>query len=116
MVQGLWIPNPLTPQIQFNNDVLAELYNASFELMTTCQFKEYVISQRIIRWRIRKKTDELLQKINNVLDKDNHAIHVVHFSQECLSKITAGDMAKAERSHSVIEDFITVTNRALTEL
>ena len=87
--------------------------------MTPCQFKEYVISQRIIRWRIKKKTDELLQKIKNVLDKDNkdgHAINVVRFSQEYLSKITAGNMAKAERSHSVIEDLITVTNRALTEL
>ena len=101
------------------NDVLTELYDSSFELMAPIQFKKYVVPQRVMRWKTTREVEDLLHKISNILDpgsKDGNAINVVRFSKPQLSQMTAGDRAKAERSHSLLEGLITQTSRKLAQL
>ena len=87
--------------------------------MAPIQFKEYVVSQRVMRWKTTRELEDLLHKINNILDpgsKDGNAINVARFSKPQLSQMTAGDRAKAERSHSLLEGLITQTSNKLAQL
>ncbi len=46
--KDLWIPNPLTTQMEFYNKVLCELYEAVFDVnIAPLQFNNYVIEQRV---------------------------------------------------------------------
>ena len=48
-VQKLWIPNPLTEKILYENSVLSELYEEIYNLVPSNQFQNYVLSQRCTR-------------------------------------------------------------------
>ena len=72
-----------------------------------------------MHWKTTREVEDLLHKISNILDpgsKDGNAINVVRFSKPQLSQMTAGDRAKAERSHSLLEGFITQTSNKLAQL
>ncbi|CAB3978155.1 Hypothetical predicted protein [Paramuricea clavata] len=86
--------------------VLQEIYNSSFELMAPLQFKEYVITQRISRWKIEKGLTDLQKKIENQLDPesgDGRAQNIARFSAETINKIKPGDLFKAESSQTVVQ-------------
>ena len=109
IAKDLWIPNPLTPQLTFYNMVLQEIYNSSFELMAPLQFKEYVIAQRISRWKTEKGLNDLRKKIENQLDpesRDGRAQNMARFSAETINKIKPGDLFKAESSQKVVKKLL----------
>ena len=94
LAKYLWIPNPLTQQLSFYNNVLTEIYGSSFEIMAPLQFKDYVTSQQITRWKIEKDVTHLKQKVQNVLNsksKDGRAQNVARFSSEVMRTVTPGD-------------------------
>lgn len=77
--------------------------------MAPLQFKDYVISQRIARWRLQREVDEFHQKVNNILNpssKDGNAKNVQHFSSQDIGQIKKGDLYKAEASTKCIENII----------
>ena len=45
------IPNPTKDFHDFYNQLLGELFDCSYELMSPLQFKQYVIYQRVHRWK-----------------------------------------------------------------
>ncbi len=105
LAKDLWIPNPLTDQLEFFNQTLEELYNSSYDLMAPIQFKEYVISQRTVRWKITKDCEKQRKRVMSIIDpdsKDGNAINVVRFSNT-LSNFKPGDKSKAESSQKLIE-------------
>jgi hypothetical protein len=58
--------------------------------MSPLQFKDYVISQRITRWRIQKEVDATTKKVNNILShesKDGNAKNILHFASDDIGKI-----------------------------
>lgn len=57
IAQDLWIPNPLNDQMKFYNKVLSDLFLSSFDLMSLLQFKDYVATQRVTRWRLKNEIE-----------------------------------------------------------
>ncbi len=51
----LLIPHPIIEKHKFYNEVLYELFNESYELMTFYAFVRYVTSQRESRWKQKKR-------------------------------------------------------------
>ena len=60
-LQELVIPNPVNETNKMYNNILFKLYNSSYDLMSPLQFKNYVVSQRLLR----KKFSDKLKKVNN---------------------------------------------------
>ena len=104
----LWIPNPLTAQMKFYNKVLSELYEAAFDLLAPLQFKNYVLEQRIARWRINeecKSLEDSFQNFFNRESKDGNAINVQKFMSE-LANFKTGDKARVLSAQGVVEKFL----------
>lgn len=53
----LLIPNPIMKKSKFYNELLHELFNDSYELMTLDAFILYVTGQRETRWKIKQKME-----------------------------------------------------------
>ena len=60
-LQELVIPNPVNETNKMYNNILFELYKSSYDLMSPLQFKNCVVSQRLLR----KKFNDKLKKVNN---------------------------------------------------
>ena len=72
--------------------------------MAPLQFKEYVIAQRISRWKMEKGLTDLRKKIENQLDpesRDSRAQNITRFSAETINKIKSGDLFKAQSSQKL---------------
>ena len=119
IAKDLWIPNPLTQQLSFYNNVLTEVYGSSFEIMAPLQFKDYITSQRITRWKIEKDVTHLKQKVQNVLNsesKDGRAQNVARFSSEVMRTVRPGDSFKAESCKKVIQQMLDEVTVKLQEI
>ena len=69
IAKDLWVPNPLTARLNFYNDVLTSLLETTYHLIPPTQFKNYVIEQRITRWKVEKSALRLENKIETYLTK-----------------------------------------------
>ena len=108
----MWIPNPLTTQMEFYNKVLCELYEAVFDLISPLQFKSYVIEQRVSRWKIQKTLDWLKNRLENVFSpesKDGNAKNVQKFLSE-MTSFKTGDKAKALTAQGIMENLLAKAN------
>lgn len=63
IARDLWIPNPLNAQMKFYNKALRDLFVSSFDLMAPIQFKDYLLSERISRWKLQNEIEEQSKKI-----------------------------------------------------
>ncbi len=84
-VKDLWIPNPLAPQLEFNNAVLIGLYEAIYDLIPPIQFKNEVLEQRHTRWKIQRTVNEWKKRVNNLLrggSKDGNSQNIQRFSTD----------------------------------
>ena len=52
IVKSMLIPNPHNEKLKFFNEVLCELFNSVYDFLPPSQFKNYVISQRQMRWKV----------------------------------------------------------------
>ena len=105
----LWIPNPLTTQMQFYNKVLKKLYEAVFSFLAPLQFKNYVLEQCITRWKIKEDCTLLEENIENLFNKkskDGNAINVQRFMSE-LVHFKTGDKARALSAQGIVETFLS---------
>eukprot|EP00794_Sanderia_malayensis_P008471 gene8471-9378_t len=119
IAKKLWILNPVTQQLIFYNNVLTEMYGSSFEIMAPLEFKDYVTSQRITRWKIEKDLTHLMQRAQNILSaesKDGRAQNVARFSGELMRTVRPGDSFKAESSRNVIQHMLHEVALKLQEI
>lgn len=87
--------------------------------MAPLQFKDYVTSQRITRWKIEKDVTHLNQKVQNVLNsesKDGRAQNVARFSSEVMRTVRPGDSFKAESCKKVIQQMLDEVTVKLQEI
>ena len=91
--------------MQFYNEVLTKLYEAVFSFLAPLQFKNYVLEQRITRWKI-KEDCRLLENLFNKESKDGNAINVQRFMSE-LVHFKTGDKARALSAQGIIEKFLS---------
>ena len=117
IARDLWIPNPLNDQIKFYNKALKDLFLSSFDLMAPLQFKDYVLSQRISRWRLQNKIEEQSRKYSALMNsdsKDGNAMNVAKFGSGQLTTFKIGDLSKAEFCQERIEQAIREIEEQIT--
>ena len=57
-LKDLVIPNPLRDFHKFYNERLEELYDSMCDLVSPDQFKQYVVNQRVHRWKLLSAFDQ----------------------------------------------------------
>ena len=85
--------------MQFYNEVLTKLYEAVFSFLAPLQFKNYVLEQRITRWKIKEDCrllEENIEKLFNKESKDGNAINVQRFMSD-LVHFKTGDKARTPK-------------------
>jgi hypothetical protein len=93
----LLIPNPITEKHKFYNELLYELFNDSYELMTHDAFILYVTGQRQSRWKIKQRLDSMrLYEIKLAESKDGHWQNIRKYVGDQVM-LTSKDMKPAER-------------------
>ena len=95
--------------MKFYSKVLKDLFLSSFDLMAPLQFKDYVLSQRISRWRLLNKIEEQSRKYSALMNsdsKDGNAMNVAKFGSGQLTTFKIGDLSKAEFCQERIEQAI----------
>ena len=104
-LQELVIPNPVNETNKMYNNILFELYKSSYDLMSPLQFKNYVVSQRLLR----KKFNDKLKKVNNEFQdlinggKSGNSYNVIKYTSDD-SMFVAKDVRRAENTLKVLTD------------
>ena len=93
----------------YYNEVLQSIYKSSYELIASpLQFREYVISQRILRWKVKSllKSDE--QNANKLIvdGKSGQSQNIKKYSGEDTSHFTAKDVKRAENSEILLTQLL----------
>lgn len=109
------IPNPIMDKHKYYNEVLYELFDESYDLMTHDAFIKYVIAQRETRWNFKKKLD-VAKSYETRLDEsgDGHWQNVRRYST-CEAKLTSKDLKPAERSVEFLTEVINDLNKSISE-
>ena len=104
-VQKLWVPNSLTEKIVFENDLPSELYIDIHNLISTQQFKGYVLSQTCSRWPSIQKIMSEKSSIDKLLDPNSKDRQVQHFQRLCSQDFSAkvGDKNVAENMKLILK-------------
>ena len=93
----------------YYNEVLQSICKSSYELIASpLQFREYVISQRILRWKVKSllKSDE--QNTNRLIvdGKSGQSQNIKKYSGEDTSHFTAKDVKRAENSEILLTQLL----------
>ena len=89
-LKDLVIPEPLTDQLKFYNNLTQELYTSCYGAVSTLQFREYLLSQCIVRWRIKMSVEKIQKKFENLcFSNDGNAINIRKYTAEEVSQATS---------------------------
>ena len=58
-LKDIEIPNPLKDSHHYYNKLLYDLYEEIYDVISPIQFKEYVINQRVIRWKVLSSAEKI---------------------------------------------------------
>ena len=93
----LLIPHPITEKHNFYNEVLYELFNESYDLMTYDVFERYVTGQRESRWKLKQKMDRMRSYETKLAESnDGHWQNVRKYVGD-QANLTSKDLKPAER-------------------
>ena len=104
-LQELVIPNLVNETNKMYNNILFEMYKSSYDLMSPLQFKNYVVSQRLLR----KKFNDKLKKVSNEFQdlinggKSGNSCNVIKYARDD-SMFVAKDVRRAENTLKVLTD------------
>ena len=104
-LKDLIIPNPLKESHLFYNNVLFDLVKASYELMATEQFRSYVISQRVHRWKLNENFNRIKSQFQHLLrnGKSGNARNVSKYASEDQGSFLAKDVRCIENTEAVVK-------------
>ena len=93
----------------YYNEVLQSIYKSSYEVIASpLQFREYIISQRILRWKVKSllKSDE--QNANRLIvdGKSGQSQNIKKYSGEDTSHFIAKDVKRAENSEILLTQLL----------
>ena len=104
-VSKLLVPNPLSEKIAFGNDLLSELYNSIYPLLSPEQFKNYFLSQKLSRWSINQDYQNMKTSLNILEDPNSKDGNAKHFQRLCSKdySVKAGDKTISENTKSLLD-------------
>jgi hypothetical protein len=87
--------------------------------MAPLQFKDYVLTQRISRWRLQNEIEGRSRKYSALIhsdgnNKDGNAMNVAQFGSGQLTTFKPGDISKAESCQERIEQGIKNIENQIT--
>ena len=96
------MPNLHNEKLTFFNEVLCELFNSVYDYLALYEFKNYVISQRQMRWNVRQDVKAVVKLCNELIEDSNSksgcAINIRKFqeypSQPCVSNVKCAENTK----------------------
>ena len=96
------IPNPHNEKLTFFNEVLCELFNSEYDYLPPYEFKNYVISQCQMRWKVRQDVKAAVKLCNELIEDSNsesgYAINIRKFqeypSKPCVSYVKCAENTK----------------------
>ena len=107
-MKDLHIPNPLTDEHKFYNDLLHELIQAMYLLVSPEQFRQYYLSQRILRWKLQCKLNTILTNVQKFSDKeckDGNVMNIVKYTTSDIKSFQAGDVKRIENTLEYVNHF-----------
>lgn len=111
----LLIPNPIMEKHKFYNELLHELLNDSYELMTHDSFILYVTGQREIGWKIKQKMERMrLYKMKLAESKDGQWQNIRKYVGD-QATLTSKDMKPAERCLEFFKGLIQEVDSFIVE-
>ena len=104
-LKDLIIPNPLKESHLFYNNVLFDLVKASYELMAPEQFRSYVISQRVHRWKLNENFNRIKSQFQDLLrnGKSGNVRNVSKYASEDQGSFLAKDVRRIENTEAVVK-------------
>ena len=98
-------PNPLSNKVEVYDKITMELYESCYGLMSSLQFKDYVLAHRIKRLKLKTMVEQSILRANKLFDEQNKDGIAMNFSK--LSKdfkdCNPGDVKRAENIKELIE-------------
>ena len=107
-VKDLHIPNPLTDEHKFCNDLLHEPIQAMYLLVSPEQLRQYYLSQRILRWKLQCKVNTILTNVQKFSDKeckDGNVMNIVKYTTSDIKSFQAGDVKRIENTLEYVNHF-----------
>ena len=82
-LKDLVIPNPLRDFHKFYNELLEELYDSMYDLVSPDQFKQYVVNQRAHHWKLLSAFDQTEKYHKELVEegKSGYGINVKKYTQ-----------------------------------
>ena len=103
------IPNPRNKKLKVFNEVLCELFNSVNDFLPPFQFKNYVISQCQMRWKVCQDVRAVVKLCNELIEDSNgksgYAISIRKL-QEYPSKPCVSDVKCAENTKAYLWKFV----------
>ena len=98
----------------FFNKLLHELSEEIYDLFSPVQFKDYVISQRVIRWKLVSTVEKIKKSFDDLLvtHSSGYGENVVKYTSEEASQFTVKDLRRSENTSKIIEELLVKINDA----
>ena len=110
-LKDIELPTALKESHIFFNQLLHKLFEEIYDLLSPAQFKDYVISQRVIHWKlmftVEKSFDDLL-----VTHSSGYGENVVKYTSEEASQFTVKDLRRSENTSKIIKELLVKINDA----
>ena len=84
-IRHMLIPNPVSENTKFFNEVLLQLFNNVYDAISVVQFKDYVSAQRIHRWKLltqRKAVHTTFKDLTSHASKNGNSINVRKYTDD----------------------------------
>lgn len=90
------VPNPHSKKLKFFNSIVRQIYESAFCHKQT-GFKNYLLEQQQMRWKLNKQIDDLSHKANNLLKNEKYGVcqNIKKFLTETGS-FNSSDVSKCE--------------------
>ena len=113
-LKDIELPTALKESHIFFNQLLHELFEEIYDLLSPVQFKDYVISQRVIRWKLVSTVEEIKKSFNDLLvtHSSGYGENVVKYTSEEASQFTVKDLRRPENTSKIIKELLVKINDA----
>ena len=113
------IPNPHNEKLVYFNEVLREMFDSVYDFLHPSEFKNYVIYQRQMRWKVYQDVRDASQLCKELIKDSNskggYAINIRKF-QEYPSKPCVSDVKCAENTKAYLWNFVEGVENKILQL
>ena len=113
-LKDIGLPTALKESHIFLNQLLHELFEEIYDLLSPVQFKDYVISQIVIRWKLVSTVEKIKKSFDDLLvtHSSRYGENVVKYTSEEACQFTVKDLRRSENTSKIIKELLVKINDA----